>query len=71
MNFQMTEERTLIQNLAREFARNEIAPVAAECDRESRFPMDVFHKLRDVGLVNLTIPEAYGGPGSAASKSRS
>lgn len=63
MDFQMTEERKLIQNLAREFARNEIAPIAARCDQESRFPMDVFHKLRDVGLVNLTIPEAYGGPG--------
>ncbi|MBX9631454.1 MAG: acyl-CoA dehydrogenase family protein [Burkholderiales bacterium] len=63
MDFQMTEERKLIQNLAREFARNEIAPIAARCDQEARFPMDVFHKLRDVGLVNLTIPEAYGGPG--------
>ena len=63
MDFQMTEERKLIQNLAREFARNEIAPIAARCDQEGRFPMDVFHKLRDVGLVNLTIPEAYGGPG--------
>lgn len=63
MDFQMTEERKLIQNLAREFARNEIAPIAARYDQEARFPMDVFHKLRDVGLVNLTIPEAYGGPG--------
>ena len=63
MDFQMTEERKLIQNLAREFARDEIAPIAARCDREARFPMDVFHKLRDVGLVNLTVPEAYGGPG--------
>jgi acyl-CoA dehydrogenase len=63
MNFQMTEERTLIQNLAREFGRNEIAPVAAQCDRDSCFPMDVFRKLLDVGLLNLTIPEAHGGPG--------
>jgi acyl-CoA dehydrogenase len=66
MNFQMTEERTLIQNLAREFARNEIVPVAAQCDRESRFPMDVFHRLREVGLVNLTIPETHSGPGLGA-----
>jgi acyl-CoA dehydrogenase len=63
MDFQMTEERKLIQNLAREFARNEIAPIAARCDQEARFPMEVFHKLRDVGLVNLTVPETYGGPG--------
>ena len=63
MSFLMTEERKLIQNLAREFARNEIAPIAARCDQEARFPMEVFHKLRDVGLVNLTVPEAYGGPG--------
>lgn len=63
MSFLMTEERKLIQNLAREFARSEIAPIAARCDQEARFPMYVFHKLRDMGLVNLTVPEAYGGPG--------
>jgi acyl-CoA dehydrogenase len=63
MNFELSEERKLIQNLAREFARAEIAPIAARCDREAAFPMEVFHKLRDVGLVNLTVPAAYGGPG--------
>ncbi|MEO8040902.1 MAG: acyl-CoA dehydrogenase family protein, partial [Betaproteobacteria bacterium] len=66
MNFQMTEERRLIQNLAREFGRNEVAPIAAACDQEPRFPLELYRKLRDVGLVNLTIPEAHGGPGLGA-----
>jgi acyl-CoA dehydrogenase len=63
MNFELTEEQKLIQHTAREFARREIQPVAAQSDREARFPMPVFEKARSVGLVNMTIPREYGGSG--------
>lgn len=63
MNFQLTEERRLIQNLAREFARREIQPLAASADQEARFPMVVYERLRSIGLANLTVPPAFGGAG--------
>ena len=49
MDFQMTEERRLIQNLAREFARNEIAPIAAACDQAPRFPLELYRKRATSG----------------------
>jgi len=69
MNFELNDEQKLIRRTAREFAREEIQPLAAQCDRDARFPMDVFEKAREVGLVNLTIPTAFGGGGWGALES--
>ena len=66
MNFELSEEHKLIQDAARQFARGEIAPIAAECDRESLFPMQIMEKAREVGLVNVTVPEGFGGSGLGA-----
>jgi acyl-CoA dehydrogenase len=63
MKFELSEEQKLIQQAARDFARAEIQPLAAQYDREARFPMEVMDKAREVGLVNVTIPTAYGGSG--------
>jgi acyl-CoA dehydrogenase len=63
MNFELTEEQKLIQHTAREFARREIQPIAARCDREARFPMNVFDKARELGLINMTVPREFGGSG--------
>ena len=63
MNFELTEEQKLIQHTAREFARREIQPVAAESDRAARLPMPLFEKARELGLVNMTVPREYGGSG--------
>ena len=63
MNFELNDEQRLIRHTAREFARKEILPVAARCDREASFPMQVAVKGREVGVVNLTIPREYGGSG--------
>lgn len=63
MNFDLTDEQELMRRTAREFARREIQPIAAQCDREARFPFDVFAKAREVGLVNTTIPPEFGGSG--------
>jgi acyl-CoA dehydrogenase len=66
MNFELTDEQKLVRQTAREFARREIQPVAAQCDRESRFPKEVFDKAREVGLVNMTVPTGFGGSGWGA-----
>jgi acyl-CoA dehydrogenase len=63
MDFTLSEEHTALRDAARRFTRERITPVAAECDRESRFPMDVFREAWELGLVNPTVPEAYGGNG--------
>jgi acyl-CoA dehydrogenase len=56
------EQRTLIET-ARRFARERIIPIAAECDRDGRFPRDVFEAAHAIGLVNPTLPGEYGGAG--------
>jgi alkylation response protein AidB-like acyl-CoA dehydrogenase len=58
-----SEECREIVNLAREFARQEIAPYAAEWDREKRYPEEVMRKLADLGFLGMRIPERYGGLG--------
>jgi acyl-CoA dehydrogenase len=62
-DFEPTEEQKALIETARRFARERIIPIAAECDRESKFPMDVFREGHAIGLVNPTVPEAYGGAG--------
>jgi acyl-CoA dehydrogenase len=61
VDFQFSDEQWAIRDLAREFARNEIAPVAAAYDRSAEFPWDVASKAFEVGLMNLSIPPEYGG----------
>ncbi len=63
IDFQLTEEQIAIRSLAREFAQKEIAPVAAEHDRESKHAAAVVEKAYAVGLMNLMVPEEYGGGG--------
>ncbi len=62
-DFEPTEEQRALIETTRRFTRERIIPVAAECDRESKFPMAVFQEGHKLGLVNPTIPEAYGGAG--------
>jgi acyl-CoA dehydrogenase len=69
MNFELSDEQKLIRRTARQFAREEIQPVAAQCDREASFPMRVFEKAREVGLVNMTVPVPFGGSGWGALES--
>ena len=55
-DFEPTEEQQALIETARRFARERIMPIAAECDRESRFPKAVFEEAHAVGLVNPTLP---------------
>src|SRR5919106_4281371 len=64
MDFALTDDQREIQALAREFADAEIAPHAADWDREHRFPRDVFVKLADLGLMGVCVPEEDGGAGA-------
>lgn len=63
MNFDLTEEQRLIRETVRRFADEEIAPVAAEHDREERFPREPLAKMAGLGLLGGPIPREYGGAG--------
>jgi acyl-CoA dehydrogenase len=61
IDFQVTDEQKALIETARRFTREQIIPIAAECDRDSKFPMDVFKRAWEIGLVNTTCPAEYGG----------
>ena len=63
LDFELTEEQAALQDTARKFTRDKITPIAAECDKESRFPKDVYREACQLGFVAASIPEAYGGSG--------
>ena len=63
IDYTLTDEQKQLRALAREFAANEMRPVAAAYDRSGDFPWPVLRKAFDLGLMNLNIPPAYGGPG--------
>ena len=58
-----TEDQQMIQQLARDFAESELAPIAAEIDREERIPKEIIEKMAEIGFTALNVPEEYGGPG--------
>jgi alkylation response protein AidB-like acyl-CoA dehydrogenase len=64
VDFELTPEQREIQALARDFARAEIEPHAADWDREHRFPEELYPKLAELGLMGVCIPEEYGGAGA-------
>ena len=60
----LTEEQTMIRDMAREFARERLAPNATQWDREGQFPTDVLAELGELGLYGMTVPEEWGGAGT-------
>jgi alkylation response protein AidB-like acyl-CoA dehydrogenase len=63
MDFELGDEHRLIQRTVRDFATQEVAPVAEELDREKRFPYEIVAKLADLNLMGIPFPEEYGGGG--------
>ncbi len=63
MDLKLTEEHRMIQDMARDFAQKEIAPIAAEIDEEGRFPVETVQKMGDLGFMGIEIPEEYDGTG--------
>ncbi len=66
MQFELTEEQAMIRQLAHDFARQEIAPLAAQADRDQRFHLPLQQQALELGLLNIAMPEAYGGMGLGA-----
>lgn len=64
MRLELTDEQQMVQGLAREFAEQEVRPVAAECDRDARFPHATVKRMGELGLLGITVPEALGGGGA-------
>jgi alkylation response protein AidB-like acyl-CoA dehydrogenase len=64
MNFELTAEQQEIKTQVAEFADREVAPYAAELDREDRVPFETLEKLAGIGFMGLCVPEEYGGAGS-------
>ncbi len=64
--FQLNDEQEMLLRMTRDFVADHIIPVAAEYDEQAIFPEDIFHKARELGIVNMLIPEAYGGVGASA-----
>ncbi|MCA1182180.1 acyl-CoA dehydrogenase family protein [Bacillus licheniformis] len=63
MNFELTREQQMIRELARDFAKQEIAPHAEHVDRTGEFPIETFKKMGELGLLGIPFPESYGGSG--------
>ncbi|MGB1461223.1 MAG: acyl-CoA dehydrogenase family protein [Candidatus Thalassarchaeaceae archaeon] len=63
VDFQLTEEQMMIRDMAREFSEEEVLPNAEEWDREGTYPREAITKAHELGLLNVTIPEKYGGAG--------
>ncbi|MEZ4395659.1 MAG: acyl-CoA dehydrogenase family protein [Candidatus Krumholzibacteriia bacterium] len=63
MDFQLSEQHRMIRDMARDFARGEIEPVAARLDAEKRFPADILAKAAGLGLMGVMVPPEYGGAG--------
>ncbi|MCS6592375.1 acyl-CoA dehydrogenase AcdA [Bacillus cereus] len=64
MHFKLSEEHEMIRKMVRDFAKNEVAPTAAECDEEERFDRELFDQMAELGLTGIPWPEEYGGIGS-------
>src|SRR5215203_6147457 len=64
MDFDLSDEQRLLRDTVRDFARNEVRPVAEELDREKRFPYEIVAKMGELGLMGIPFPEEFGGGGA-------
>ena len=63
MDFHLTKEQLLVRKMYREFAENEVKPLAAEIDEEERFPMETVEKMAKLGMMGIYFPTSVGGAG--------
>ncbi len=65
LNFQLNDDQKMLRDLARDFVRKEFMPKVEHHDVTGEWPTEIFNKAMEVGLVNLNIPEEYGGMGAS------
>jgi alkylation response protein AidB-like acyl-CoA dehydrogenase len=63
MELELNEEQRMIQDMARDFAQKEIAPIAADLDEAGQFPTETVRTMGELGFMGIEIPEEYGGTG--------
>jgi len=68
MDFTLTEEQKMFKALAADFAAKELEPIAAQIDREARFPAESIKKMAEIGLTGIGSPEEYGGSGGGTTE---
>ncbi|PID23845.1 acyl-CoA dehydrogenase family protein [Sporosarcina sp. P7] len=61
MNSDLTQEQQMVKKLMRDFSNEEVAPGAVDRDRSGKFPVEIFQKLSEMGMMGLPFPEKYGG----------
>jgi acyl-CoA dehydrogenase len=66
VDFALSEPQEELRRVAREFAQKEIVPIAMRYDQSGEFPWEIYRKAYDIGLVNPSVPAAYGGGGLSA-----
>ena len=66
MDFELTDEHRLLRSTVREFAEQEIAPVAEELDRHHQFPYEIVRRLAQLDLMGIPFPSEYGGAGGSS-----
>ena len=64
MDFDLNDEQRLLRDTVRDFARNEVAPRAAELDRTKSFPYELVEQMGGLGLMGIPFPVEYGGGGA-------
>ena len=64
MDFKLTREQAMLQKLFREFAENEVKPLAAQVDEEEMFPAETVKKMGELGMMGIYFPKEYGGAGA-------
>jgi butyryl-CoA dehydrogenase len=66
MKLELTAEQQMVQAMARDFAEQEVRPIAGDLDREGRFPHETVKRMGELGLMGIAVPEAWGGGGADA-----
>ena len=64
MDFVLSKEHQLLRKMYRDFAENEVKPLAEELDEEERFPMETVEKMAKLGMMGVYFPKKYGGAGA-------
>ena len=61
LNFELGEDIEMLRHAVQDFAKHEIAPLAAQTDRDDQFQMHLWQKMGELGLMGMTVSEEYGG----------